>query len=58
MMQSKKWEMRMGGANAAIRLIQSSQGTTQTKLKEKLACEQILLGLSRDEEYRVRQLAG
>jgi hypothetical protein len=58
MMQSRSWEVRMGGANGAIRMIERAEGATRDRLREKLGDEATLVSLSRDDEYRVRLLAG
>ena len=58
MMQSRRWEVRMGGANGAIKMIERTEGAARDRLREKLCDETTLVSLSRDEEYRVRLLAG
>jgi hypothetical protein len=58
MMQSRRWEVRMGGANSAIKMIDRAEGAARDRLREKLVDEATLVSLSRDEEYRVRLLAG
>jgi hypothetical protein len=58
MMQSRRWEVRMGGANGAIKMIERAEGDARGRLREKLGDEATLVSLSRDEEYRVRLLAG
>jgi len=59
MMMSRRWEQRLGGAQAAISLIKRSKGESiPNMLKEKLASEANMMTLSRDEEYRVRMLNG
>ena len=58
MMQSRRWEVRMGGANGAIKMIERAEGHARGRLREKLGDEATLVSLSRDEEYRVRLLAG
>ena len=49
MMGSKKWEVRMGGANAAIKMIEKSDGDIRDKLRAKFADEATIISLSKDE---------